>query len=106
MGCEAQPYTGCNPRASHSHTTKLLRKDLSFHHIPVPGFGVFPMNQKVVRPLLFPPLVKSVIEEGSVGFASVVHDNEAGGRVELSIGHSAAMRSQNSTLRAGKSTSV
>jgi D-alanine-D-alanine ligase len=46
----------------------------------VPGFAVFPMGQKVVRPrrLKFPLLVKSVIEEGSVGIsqASVVSDDQ------------------------------
>jgi D-alanine-D-alanine ligase len=76
-----QPYTGCNPRGlTLAHDKALTKKILSFHRIPVPGFGVFPMGHKVVRPnrLKFPLLVKSVIEEGSVGIsqASVVHDDE------------------------------
>src|SRR6187549_150223 len=76
-----QPYTGCNPRGlTLAHDKALTKKIMSFHRIPVPGFGVFPMGQKVVRPsrLKFPLLVKSVIEEGSVGIsqASVVHDDE------------------------------
>jgi len=76
-----QPYTGCNPRGlTLAHDKALTKKILSFHRIPVPGFGVFPKGQKVVRPnrLRFPLLVKSVIEEGSVGIsqASVVHDDE------------------------------
>ena len=76
-----QPYTGCNPRGlTLAHDKALTKKILSFHRIAVPGFGVFPKGQKVARParLKFPLLVKSVIEEGSVGIsqASVVHDDE------------------------------
>src|SRR5688572_4665128 len=76
-----QPYTGCNPRGmTLAHDKALTKKILSYHRIPVPGFGVFPKGQKVIRPtrLKFPLLVKSVIEEGSVGIsqASVVHDDE------------------------------
>ena len=76
-----QPYTGCNPRGlTLAHDKALTKKILSFHRIPVPGFAVFPMGQKVARParLRFPLLVKSVIEEGSVGIsqASVVNDDE------------------------------
>jgi len=58
----------------------LTKKILSFHRIPVPGFAVFRIGQKVVRQkrLHFPLMVKSVIEEGSVGIAqaSVVNDDE------------------------------
>jgi D-alanine-D-alanine ligase len=76
-----QPYTGCNPRGlTIAHDKALTKKILSYHRIPVPGFAVFPMGQKVVRPrrLRFPLLVKSVIEEGSVGIsqASVVGDDQ------------------------------
>jgi D-alanine-D-alanine ligase len=76
-----QPYTGCNPRGlTLAHDKALTKKILSFHRLAVPGFGVFPKGQKVARParLKFPLLVKSVIEEGSVGIsqASVVHDDE------------------------------
>jgi D-alanine-D-alanine ligase len=76
-----QAYTGCNPRGlTLAHDKALTKKILSYHRIPVPGFAVFPMGQKVVRParLRFPLLVKSVIEEGSVGIAqaSVVNDDE------------------------------
>jgi D-alanine-D-alanine ligase len=75
-----QPYTGCNPRGlTLAHDKSLTKKILSFHRIPVPGFAVFPMGQKVVRParLKFPLFVKSVVEEGSVGIAqaSVVNDD-------------------------------
>lgn len=74
-----QPYTGCNPRGlTLAHDKALTKKILSYHRIAVPGFAVFPMGQKVVRPrkLKFPLLVKSVVEEGSVGIsqASVVND--------------------------------
>jgi len=76
-----QPYTGCNPRGlTIAHDKALTKKILSYHRIPVPGFAVFPMGQKVVRPrrLKFPLFVKSVVEEGSVGIsqASVVSDDQ------------------------------
>jgi D-alanine-D-alanine ligase len=76
-----QPYTGCNPRGlTIAHDKALTKKILSYHRIPVPGFAVFLMGQKVMRPrrLKFPLLVKSVIEEGSVGIsqASVVSDDQ------------------------------
>src|SRR6266568_4554922 len=76
-----QPYTGCNPRGlTIAHDKALTKKILSYHRIPVPGFAVFPMGQKVMRPrrLKFPLLVKSVVEEGSVGIsqASVVADDQ------------------------------
>src|SRR5438128_9989478 len=75
-----QPYTGCNPRGlTIAHDKALTKKILSYHRIAVPGFAVFPIGQKVVRPrrLKFPLLVKSVVEEGSVGIsqASVVNDD-------------------------------
>ncbi len=76
-----QPYTGCNPRGlTLARDKALTKKILSFHRIAVPGFAVFPLGQKVVRPkrLKFPLLVKSVAEEGSTGIAqaSVVNDDE------------------------------
>ena len=76
-----QPYSGCNPRGMTIAKDKALtKKILSYHRIPVPGFAVFPMGQKVYRPrrLKFPLLVKSVVEEGSVGIsqASVVSDDQ------------------------------
>ena len=75
-----QPYTGCKPRGMTLAKDKALtKKILSYHRIAVPGFAVFPMGQKVYRPrrLKFPLLVKSVVEEGSVGIsqASVVTDD-------------------------------
>lgn len=75
-----QPYTGCNPRGlTLAHDKALTKKILSYHRVAVPGFAVFPIGQKVVRPrrLTYPLFVKSVVEEGSVGIsqASVVTDD-------------------------------
>jgi D-alanine-D-alanine ligase len=75
-----QAYTGCNPRGlTLAHDKALTKKILSYHRIAVPGFAVFPVGQKVLRPqrLKFPLFVKSVVEEGSVGIsqASVVNDD-------------------------------
>lgn len=84
-----QPYTGCNPRGlTLAHDKALSKKILAYHRIPVPAFAVFPIGRKVRRPkrLAFPLLVKSLIEEGSVGIAraSVVSDDEKlAERVEL-----------------------
>ena len=76
-----QKYTGCNPRGlTLSHDKALTKKILAYHRIPVPRFAVFPPNRKVQRPnrLTFPLLVKSGIDEGSVGIsqASIVRDDE------------------------------
>jgi D-alanine-D-alanine ligase len=84
-----QPYTGCNPRGlTLGHDKALSKKILAYHRIHVPAFAVFPLKRKASRPsrLKFPLLVKSLLEEGSVGiaFASVVHDDEKlAERVEL-----------------------
>ncbi len=76
------PYTGCNPRGlTLAHDKALSKRILAHHRIPVPAFGVFRPGRKVRRParLKFPLLVKSLIDEGSVGIsrASVVHDDAA-----------------------------
>lgn len=82
-------YTGCNPRGlTLSHDKALSKQILAHHRIPVPGFAVFRQGRKVKRPrkLEFPLLVKSLIDEGSVGIsrASVVRDDAAlAERVEL-----------------------
>ncbi len=75
-------YTGCNPRGlTLAHDKALSKKILAYHRIPVPAFAVFPPGRKVRRPakLPFPLLVKSLIDEGSVGIsrASVVSDDVA-----------------------------
>lgn len=76
------PYTGCNPRGLMlAHDKALTKKILTYHRISVPEFAVFPKNRRVRRPfrLKFPLLIKSLVEEGSVGIskASIVHDDDA-----------------------------
>jgi D-alanine-D-alanine ligase len=75
------PYTGCNPRGLMLARGKDLSKTLvHYHRIPVPDFAVFPMGRKVKRPprLALPLIVKSLIEDGSMGIsqASVVDTDE------------------------------
>lgn len=75
-------YTGCNPRGlTLAHDKALSKRILAHHRIPVPVFGVFRPGRKVKRPtsLSFPLLVKSLVDEGSVGIsrASVVRDDQA-----------------------------
>ena len=82
-------YTGCNPRGLMlAHDKALSKKVLAYHRVPVPRFAVFPMGKKVKRPakLQFPLLVKSLIEEGSIGIAQssvVTNDQKLLERVEL-----------------------
>jgi len=82
-------YTGCNPRGLMlAHDKALSKKVLAYHRVPVPRFAVFPMGKKVKRPakLEFPLLVKSLIEEGSVGIAQssvVTNDQKLLERVEF-----------------------
>jgi D-alanine-D-alanine ligase len=75
------PYTGCNPRGLILARDKsLAKKILHYHRLRSPGFFVFPMGRKVKRPkaLSFPLIVKSLVEEASLGIsqASVVHNDE------------------------------
>lgn len=83
------PYTGCPPRGLLLARDKALSKKLlSFHHINVPRFVVFPLGGKIKRAhrLRFPVIVKSLMEEGSVGIAraSVVEtEDELRERVAL-----------------------
>ncbi|MDB4473844.1 hypothetical protein N9023_02460 [Opitutaceae bacterium] len=83
------PYTGCNPRGlTLAHDKALSKQILAHHEIPVPEFAVFPVGRKVRRParLGFPLLVKSLVDEGSVGIsrASVVKDDKGlARRVEI-----------------------
>jgi D-alanine-D-alanine ligase len=73
-------YTGCNPRGLMlAHDKALSKQVMTFHRIPVPDFGVFPMDRKFRVPprrLGFPLLVKSLTAEGSEGIsqASLVSD--------------------------------
>jgi D-alanine-D-alanine ligase len=76
------PYTGCNPRglvlARGKDTAKKL---VHYHRVPTPAFVVFPMGRKIRRPprLQLPLIVKSLIEDASMGIAqaSVVESDEA-----------------------------
>lgn len=74
-------YTGCNPRGMVLARDKALsKKILHYHRIRVPKFVVVPIGRKVRRPkhLEFPLIVKSLIEEASMGLsqASVVYNDE------------------------------
>ncbi|HEX7045503.1 MAG TPA: ATP-grasp domain-containing protein [Burkholderiales bacterium] len=75
------PYTGCSPRGLLLGRDKALSKKLlSFHHINVPRFTVFRLGSKAkrLRRLRFPVIVKSLMEEGSVGIARAsVVENES-----------------------------
>ena len=68
------PYTGCNPRGLLLARDKALsKKILTYHRIKVPTFAVFPYGKKIKKSLVsqlpYPMIVKSLIEEGSVGIA-------------------------------------
>ena len=68
------PYTGCNPRGLLLARDKALSKKLlSYHRIKVPRFRVFRWGRTIpareVRNLPYPMVVKSLLEQGSVGIA-------------------------------------
>jgi D-alanine-D-alanine ligase len=68
------PYTGCNPRGLLLARDKALSKKLlSFHRVRVPRFRVFRWGRTIpvntVRHLPYPMVVKSLLEQGSVGIA-------------------------------------
>ena len=80
-----KPYTGCNPRGLMlAHDKALAKKILSYHRIRSPEFAVYPLAKVAAPPsrlpgrLQFPVLVKSVIEESSMGIsqASIVHNQD------------------------------
>jgi D-alanine-D-alanine ligase len=76
-----QPYTGCNPRGLMLAHDKVVSKQiLSYHRIRTPKFTVFPLRKAVKRPqrLDFPLLVKSALDDASLGIAqaSIVHNDE------------------------------
>ena len=76
-----QRYTGCNPRGlTLGHDKVLCKQILTYHRIPTPRFVVF-LRNKVIRPqrkLKYPLLVKSVIEEASLGITrdSIVYTDK------------------------------
>lgn len=83
------PYTGCNPRGLLLARDKALSKKLlTYHRIAVPRFDVFPMKKKFKAPagLRYPVIVKSLMEEGSVGIAQasyVENEDQLRDRVNL-----------------------
>lgn len=75
-------YTGCNPLGLMLARDKALSKKLlSYHKIHVPHFQVIPRGRKIrrIRSLRFPVIVKSLVEEASLGISqqSVVADDDA-----------------------------
>lgn len=74
-------YTGCNPRGLVLARGKgIAKKLLTYHRIATPAFAVFRRNRRVRRPrsLTFPLIVKSLVEEASMGIsqASIVETDE------------------------------
>ncbi len=68
------PFTGCNPRGMMLARDKALsKKILHFHRIKVPEFRIFPYGKKIkaqkLKKLPYPMIVKSNIEQGSVGIS-------------------------------------
>lgn len=77
------PYTGCNPRGLLLASDKAISKQLlTYHRIRVPKFYTLPHNKKInlahIAKFPFPMIVKSAIEQGSVGIsqASLVNTPE------------------------------
>ena len=74
------PYTGCSPRGLVLTRDKALSKKLmAYHRIPAPRFFTVRRRRAVRRPkrMEFPLIVKSQMEEGSMGIskASLVQDD-------------------------------
>ena len=66
------PYTGCNPHGlSLGRDKALTKKVLNYHGILTPGFFVVKEKQRVKVPenMKFPMIVKSLIEEASLGIS-------------------------------------
>jgi D-alanine-D-alanine ligase len=76
------PYTGCNPRGLIIARDKALsKKILHYHRIHAPRFAVVPAGRKLRHKparLEYPLIVKSLVEEASIGIAeaSVVNNDE------------------------------
>lgn len=85
------PYTGCNPRGLLLARDKALsKKILTYHRIDVPDFMVFPYGRRVgrLRRLEFPMIVKSLLEEGSIGISQSSYvENEAELRQRVAMMH-------------------
>lgn len=81
------PYTGCNPRGMLLARDKSLSKKLlTYHRIRVPKFVVFlrgkKINLKKAAQLPYPMIVKSTVEQGSVGIAQASYVSNAEELVE------------------------
>ncbi len=85
------PYTGCKPRGLVLARDKALsKKILKYHHIRVPDFVVFPRGKvrRRLPPIRYPMIVKSLIEQGSVGISRASHvENEAQLRERVTLIH-------------------
>jgi D-alanine-D-alanine ligase len=84
------PYTGCNPRGLMLARDKALSKKLlSYHRIKVPHFRTFRWGRTIhardVRNLPYPLMVKSLLEQGSVGIAQASFVNTADELIERVI---------------------
>ncbi|WP_455375182.1 D-alanine--D-alanine ligase family protein [Kaarinaea lacus] len=76
------PYTGCNPRGLLLASDKAISKQLlTYHRIRVPKFYTLPHNKKInmtqVSKYPYPMIVKSAIEQGSIGIAQSSFVNNA-----------------------------
>jgi D-alanine-D-alanine ligase len=85
------PYTGCNPRGLLLARDKALTKMiLTYHRIGVPDFDVFRLGRKISRrrKFTYPLIVKSLMEEGSVGIAQASFvENEGQLRERVALIH-------------------
>ena len=76
------PYTGCNPQGLMlAHDKAICKQMLIANNIPTPKGVVFPLRGAAPawRHLQFPLLVKSSVEDASLGIQldSIVHDRES-----------------------------
>lgn len=76
------PYTGCNPRGLVLSRDKALSKKLmAYHRVKVPRFRVFrwgrTIREREIRNLPYPMVVKSLLEQGSIGIAQTSFCNNA-----------------------------
>jgi len=82
-------YSGCNPRGLMiAHDKLLTKKILTWHRVRTPRGWVIPVGQRARKParLEYPLLVKSVVEEASLGIARasvVTSDEKLRDRVEF-----------------------
>ncbi|MHC4600092.1 MAG: D-alanine--D-alanine ligase family protein [Planctomycetota bacterium] len=80
------PYTGCNPRGLMIARDKALSKKLlAFHRIRVPDFAVYARGRRNTRTRKldkYPLLVKSAVEDASLGISQASLVKEEGGLKE------------------------